>query len=121
TSSPSGQAGRGRGVSGAHVPSLTRLIHQPGKRAGVWWNGPAEFRSQDFFTFRTSRLLSPRRPCHRLDGDRAQSGAVIEIDVLHRVVRVVIALPIDVVVLHEQDDGHAGVGENLPVGVVQGA
>src|SRR5438270_667653 len=60
-------------------------------------------------------------PGHRLDRDRGDGGAVIEVDVGHRVVRVVVAGAVDVVVLHEEHDRHAGVGEDLAVGVVERA
>src|SRR5947209_1239954 len=62
-----------------------------------------------------------RRPGHRLDGDGGERRAVIQVDVLHGVVGVVIAAAVDVVVLHEQHHGDAGVGEDLGVGVVQRA
>ena len=56
---------------------------------------------------------------HCLDRDSGHRGPIIEIDVRHVVMRVVIAHPIDVVVLHEQHGGNAGVGEYLAVGVVE--
>src|SRR5487761_1695050 len=65
------------------------------------------------------RRFPRRRPGHRLDGNRGHGRAVVEVDVLHRVVRVVVALAVDVVVLHEEHHRHAGVGKNLPVGVVE--
>ena len=66
------------------------------------------------------RLLC-RGPGDGFDRDRAQRRAVVQIDILHRVVRVVIALAVDVVVLHEEHDRHAGVGKNLAVRVVERA
>jgi hypothetical protein len=58
------------------------------------------------------------RASDRLDRDCRHGGTIIEIDVRHVVVRVVIADPIDVVILHEQHGGYAGVGEYLAVRVV---
>src|SRR5262249_30853174 len=53
------------------------------------------------------------------DGDGGYGGAVIQVDVFHGVVRVVVALAVDVVVLHEQDDRDAHIGEDLAIGVVE--
>src|ERR1700680_1477969 len=61
------------------------------------------------------------RPRHGLDGDGGDRGAVVEIDVLHRIVAVVIAVAVDVVVFHEQHGGYPGIGEDLAVGVVERA
>jgi hypothetical protein len=54
TSSPARQAGRGRDGSKRIAFSLERLVHRPGKRAGVRRNGVAGFRAEDFFTGQTS-------------------------------------------------------------------
>src|SRR5262249_34025528 len=58
---------------------------------------------------------------HCFDDDCRERCAVVEVDVGHGVMAVVIAAPVDVVVLHEQDNRYAGIGEDLPVGVVERA
>src|SRR5579863_7253285 len=50
---------------------------------------------------------------HRLDSDGGDRGAVVEVDVLHRIVAVVVAVAVDVVILHEQHHRHPGVGKDL--------
>src|SRR5271154_6515547 len=57
------------------------------------------------------------RTRHRLDRDRRHRRTIIEIDVGHRVERVVIAFAVDVVVLHEKHGRDAGDGEDMAVGV----
>ena len=52
---------------------------------------------------------------------RRQGRAVVQVDVRHVVVRVVVADAVDVVVLHEQRHRDADVGEHLPVRVVERA
>src|ERR1700727_1430489 len=56
-----------------------------------------------------------------LDRDRGERRPVIQIDPGHRVLAVVVARTIDVVILHEEDDRDARVGEDLAVGIVEGA
>src|SRR5262249_25429020 len=46
---------------------------------------------------------------HRLDCDGTHGGAVVQVDVLHGVVSVVVAHTVDVIILHEEHHGHAGV------------
>src|SRR5262245_29589971 len=62
-----------------------------------------------------------RCPCNRFDGDGGHRGAIIQVDVGHVIVAIVVARPIDVVILHEEHDWDAGVREDLPVGVIEGA
>ena len=57
----------------------------------------------------------------RFDGNRGHGRAIVEVDIGQRVVRVVIAPAVDVVILHEQHHGHAGIGKNLAVGIVERA
>src|SRR5438132_14157355 len=62
-----------------------------------------------------------RRPRHGFNGNGGDRGAVVQVDVVHGVVGIVVALAVDVVVFHEEDDGDAGVGEDLAIGVEEGA
>src|SRR5207247_1340805 len=61
------------------------------------------------------------RARHSLDGNGHDRGAVVEIDVLHRVMAVVVAMAVDVVILHEEHHRYADIGEDLPVRVVERA
>src|SRR5262249_13227976 len=70
---------------------------------------------------RRGRGLRAGRARHGLDRDGAHRRPVIEVDVLHRVVHVVIAGAVDIVILHEEHDRYASVGEYLSVRVVQRA
>jgi hypothetical protein len=53
--------------------------------------------------------------------DRGQRRPVIQVDPGHRVLAVVVAQTVDVVILHQEDHRDARVGEDLAVGIVQGA
>src|SRR5258708_11399420 len=57
----------------------------------------------------------------RFHGDGGDRGAVIEVDIGHGVLAIVIPRPIDVVILHEQNRWNAGVGKDLAVGVEERA
>src|SRR5580700_1344672 len=92
---------------------------------GPPWRGILFSEKQKSLAERGATLLPWRLLCGRsgdgFDGDGAEGCAVVEVDVFHRVVGVVVAAAVDVVVLHEQNDRDASVGEDLGVGVVERA
>src|SRR5439155_8186207 len=70
--------------------------------------------------FSKARLLSGGAS-DRFNGDGGHSGAIVQVDIFHRVMAVMVAGPRNIVILHEQYDRNAGIGKDLAVGVVQGA
>ena len=62
-----------------------------------------------------------RRACNGFDSNRCNRSPVVQIDVGHRVMAVVVARPVDVVVLHEQNHRNTRIGEDLTVRVVESA
>jgi len=62
-----------------------------------------------------------RRSCYRLDSDSRNRGTVVEVDVFHGIVHIMVAGAVNVVIFHKEDDRNAGIGENLAVGVVESA
>ena len=84
------------------------------------WSSQA---GSSFILHRSSPLTRrPRcRASYRFYGDRGQGRSIIEVDVAHVIVRIMVASAVNVVVFHEQDDWDSGVGKDLAVCVVKGA
>ena len=56
---------------------------------------------------------------HSFDSNGYDRRAVVEVDICHRIMAVMISLTVDIVILHKKNYRDSRIREDLPIGVIE--